>query len=130
MAEQTNQNQARPANVVMSPDALKDIVATAIAEARKPYVDPQVEARKQRERQQRIDDIKMMEEAKQTRVKMCNHLREDGTSAIAWIRNSDRIVRGVCQHCNGLFTPEHEDYVRLLRIPTKGAIGEACLAGR
>ena len=46
-----------------------------------------------------------------TRAKNCSHLREDGTSVIAWAVQSDGITRGVCQHCTTSFSPRREECI-------------------
>jgi hypothetical protein len=48
-------------------------------------------------------------EALERRVDACSHLREDGTSVIAWATQSDGKNRGVCQHCIAIFSPIKEE---------------------
>jgi hypothetical protein len=98
--------------------ALGKAIAEGLKEAKR---DPELEARKARDRQ-RIREERGRQEANQRAIQdNCPHLREDNTSAVAWMRNSDDITRGVCQRCNALFTPEHPEYLRLIRIPTRAA---------
>jgi vacuolar-type H+-ATPase subunit H len=116
--------------VALSEEGIANMIASAIEAARRPILDPQAEQAKRREKAQMRASIERMEQMKKARERACNHLREDGSAAIAWATQSDRVTRGVCQHCNRVITPQDADYVQLLRIPHKGSIGEACLAGR
>ena len=75
--------------------------------------DRQKEAARQRLRAQQKEDARI----KAWREERCQHMRGNNTSAIAWAMQSDNVTRGVCQHCNALFTPEHPRYAELLRIP-------------
>lgn len=94
-------------------------LGAAIAEGiRAGRIDPKVEQRKQIERErlrearrQELANRKMKEDA-------CAHKRENGTSVIAWMTNSDNVTRGVCQRCNALFTPAHPRYRELIMVPT------------
>jgi hypothetical protein len=90
-----------------------------IEEMKKPYVDPDQAARKQRDRERLRAERERQESLRQAAQDACPHMREDNTSAIAWMTNSDGITRGVCQRCNALFTPEHPRYMQLIRIPVR-----------
>lgn len=97
-----------------------DAVKAIIEESKKPYKDPEAEARKERDRRRIREERARQEKLRQEREAACSHMREDNTSAIAWMQNSDQVTRGVCQRCNALITPSHEEYLRLLRVPTRG----------
>lgn len=99
----------------------REALLEAIAELKKPYVDPQEEAERLRRRKQMAAKVKAGAERRKARQNRCSHVRGDNTSAIAWLENSDHVIRGVCQHCNATITPEHPRYAELLRIPDRGA---------
>ncbi len=94
-----------------------DVLKTILEEVKKPYIDPELVARKERDRLRMRDEQKKAIAHKQKVADACGHIREDNTSAIAWMQNSDFVTRGVCQRCNTLFQPGHKDYIRLLKIP-------------
>ena len=107
--------------VTIGADQLKDILTTVITEAKKPHVDVELQARKARDRERLRAERAANEEARKERESRCPHLREDGTSTIAWHTNSDNVMRGVCQRCNILLQPGHPDYMRMARVPTRGS---------
>ncbi len=111
--------QTQEPTVQITQSALADLLKTAIEEAKKPFNDPELQRRKERDRA-RIRKERELAEANIKAVQdACTHLRTDNTSCVAWMQNSDGIVRGVCQHCNKLFVPEMGDeYVRMRRVPT------------
>lgn len=111
-------------NITMSD--LKDMLATLVVEMKKPVVDHDLlarnEAAKKRIRDQRDEssaDLKAIQDN-------CSHLREDGTSRVAWHEQYMRAKKlfyqiGFCQACNIHFHPEMEDlelYKRIIRIPS------------
>jgi hypothetical protein len=99
--------------------ALMNMTVDAFREAQK---DPEAEAKKLAQRERlRGEQQRQREAAHQLELQCGNHCRLDGSSAIAWARQSDGITRGVCQHCNTTFDPSHERYAELLRIPTRVA---------
>ena len=119
-----NQHKDEPAlNITMSD--LKDMMAALVAEMKKPHVDPDIlarnEAAKQRIRAQREEseaELKATQDA-------CSHLREDGTSRVAWheqyIRSKKLFFQiGFCQACNRSFYPDagDPDYTRMLKVPS------------
>lgn len=106
-------------NIQVTREDLSVILSKVIEEAKKPYVDLDAEARKLRDRKRLQEERTRQEALRKAREESCAHMREDNTSAIAWMQNSDGIWRGVCQRCNALFTPEHPKYVELIRIPTR-----------
>jgi hypothetical protein len=98
----------------------KEALLSMIEELKKPYVDPKIVEQKERERREMREEWERNEELRKQREEACGHLREDNTSAIAWLTNSDGIRRGVCQRCNAVITPNNPRYLDLLRIPTRG----------
>lgn len=120
-----NQHTDEPKmNVSMSD--LKDMLAALVAEMKKPVVDQDLlarnEAAKQRIRAQREEsaaDLKQIQDN-------CSHLREDGTSRVAWHEQYMRAKKlfyqiGFCQACNIHLHPEMGDldlYKRMLRVPS------------
>lgn len=119
MAEPTKSTASQP---VVSQPAQPVQMDTAtllkmIEELKKPYVDPKIVEAKERQRLALREERKRSEENRKAREAACSHLREDNTSRIAWMQNSDLVTRGVCQSCNALFQPGHPDYMRLIKIP-------------
>jgi|SRR3990167_1978181 len=108
-------------NIPLTFQQLKDL----LAEARKPHIDPAEEAKKLSQRDRVHTSELRRRAAEKRRWEACVHLREDNTSCIAWMRNSDGIVRGVCQRCQCPFVPTHPDYERLIRIPTGASVSFA-----
>lgn len=120
-----NQHTDEPKlNITMSD--LKDMLATLVVEMKKPHVDPDIlarnEAAKQRIRAQRDES----EAEKNTIQANCSHLREDGTSRIAWHEQYIRAKKlfyqiGFCQACEKHYHPEMadlEDFKRMIRVPS------------
>lgn len=106
------------ADATMTVEAVREL----LRESRKPYVDPEAQAAKERGRQRNRQAEHRRQEQDQMRWERCAHLREDGTSSIAWLRNSDLVTRGVCQRCLCPFAPDQpspEAYAKYLRIPTR-----------
>jgi hypothetical protein len=120
-----NQHTDEPKlNITMSD--LKDMLAALVAEMKKPVVDHDLlarnEAAKQRIRAQREEsaaDLKQIQDN-------CSHLREDGTSRVAWHEQYMRALKlfyqiGFCQACNKHYHPEMEDkadFMRMLKVPS------------
>jgi hypothetical protein len=95
-----------------------EVLAAAMRGAAKdPIKEHQKEAARLRLRAQQKEDAVI----RKMREDSCIHMREDNTSVIAWMQNSDGIVRGVCQRCNTCFDPSHANYVNLRRIPYRSS---------
>lgn len=111
--------------LTLTSEQLKELLATVVAEGKKPYVDEVEEARKEKNRLRLRQSQAEIDAKKKWLRENCTHLREDNTSAIAWMQNTDTKIRGFCMHCNTKFEPGDHDYERLLRIPTRstGIIG-------
>jgi hypothetical protein len=122
MANQHNDEQKL--NISMSD--LQNMLAALVAEMKKPAAkDPDLVARNEAARK-RIHEQRIESEAelKQTQDN-CSHLRDDGTSRIAWheqyIRDKKLFFQiGFCQNCNRPFYPDRNDpeYIRMLKVPT------------
>jgi hypothetical protein len=93
-------------------------LATVVTEIRKPPFDPVKEAQKKREAETKVRGEAEYWKKKADRKKNCAHTRQNGTSNIAWARQSDNVERGVCPYCNSDFTPDDgELYEQLRRMP-------------
>ena len=101
--------------VVMTPDQLESLVKAA----RAPIVDEAALRSKEQSRLRLREKITKKARNDEAKYALCGHLREDNTSRIAWMTNSDGIRRGVCQFCNMTCGPDHPEYDRLIRIPTR-----------
>lgn len=100
------------------------MVAMIMQEARKPYIDPNVEERNERSRQRLRNERENYERNKAAIENSCSHLREDNTSRVAWITNfhaarptNPYITEGFCQLCQKHFRPGVEGYEAMLKIP-------------
>lgn len=121
--------------ISMSPDQLQTLISTLINEARKPIVDPMKEQQKLRMKEHNKRGIEDNRKVRLNRFRSCSHMQRPGSiltgcSAVAWATQSDGVVRGVCQHCNTLFSPRQNEcldeevwkqYEHLKRIPTHPA---------
>ncbi len=106
--------------VELSTSDIKELLKTVLEEARKPVVDEQAQKRKEMHRQRLRNQMVVNEHMRALREARCSHMRQDNTSRIAWMQNSDGVVRGTCQYCHAIFEPGHKDYDELIRRPTYG----------
>ncbi len=97
-------------------------LATVVTEIRKPPIDPVMEIRKAREKATKETGEKDMWAKQRLAKTNCSHLRQNGTSNIAWATQSDGIERGVCPYCKSVFTPDDGELYRTLRHITRGMI--------
>lgn len=124
MANQQHQNAGDGA-IALSKDELRLL----IEEMKKPYVDPDAEARKERQKQQLRNQRAQAERQIKAVQDNCTHLRDDGTSRVAWADNfhvaKGRYIReGFCQACNKYYAPGVEGYEAIVRVPGKvGMVG-------
>lgn len=92
-------------------------------EIKKPYVDDQIEARKERAKARLRSERETAELNRIALENSCSHMRGDNTSRIAW---NDYFIaakqiyqrEGYCQHCNKHFKPGVDQYNQYVRIPT------------
>ena len=101
--------------VVMTPDQLESLVKAA----RAPIVDEAALRSKEDSRLRMREKIALKRRKDEAKYAACGHLRDDNTSRIAWMTNSDGVRRGVCQFCGMTCAPDHKEYDRLIRIPTR-----------
>lgn len=96
----------------------QEVLKTVVAEIRKPPVDPVKEVQKAREKETKARGEKEYWDKIDAAKKNCAHTRQNGTSNIAWARQSDNVERGFCPYCRSTFTPEDGDlYEQLRRMP-------------
>lgn len=105
---------------------IREIVSSAVEASKKPYVDQDEVAKKERARQRLRDQRKEAQEQIEAIQNGCNHLRDDNTSRVAWITNFNRqrqlyITEGFCQLCNKHYHPGMKEgsavYEAMLRVP-------------
>lgn len=107
--------------LTLSLDDLKQLLATVVQEAKRPYVDPKEEQRKEQEREELRKQIRLINENRSRMQAACSHMREDNTCRIAWHQNSDGVWRGVCQACFAWFEPGHPQYEEMIKRPTRAS---------
>jgi hypothetical protein len=96
----------------------QEVLKTVVAEIRKPPVDPVKEVQKAREKETKTRGEKEYWDKIEAAKKNCAHTRQNGTSNIAWARQSDNVERGFCPYCRSTFTPDDgELYEQLRRMP-------------
>ena len=98
---------------------LQNLLATVIEEARKPYIDKDAAELKEKRRLRLRAAMLEMQAAEKARQENCTHLREDNTSVIAWMTNTDGVTRGFCPHCTAVIDEDHPQRAALLRVPTR-----------
>jgi hypothetical protein len=77
-----------------------------LREANKPYVDPAVTARQEREKMLWRQDIEDGRKNLEEMQKNCLHQDDNGRTCISLIHNwPDRQPRGICMHCQCLINP-------------------------
>ncbi len=106
---------------------LKELAAELVTEFKRDEVKERIAAQKARFREDQRARVAAANAAKEAAQQNCPHLRCDNTSCVAWMQNSDGVVRGVCQHCNKLFSPESdpEEYERMRRVATLNVLQAA-----
>ena len=94
------------------------MIRTIVSEIRKPPIDPIKEVQKAREKATKERGEKEYWEKKANKKKNCSHTRQNGTSNVAWARQSDNVERGYCPYCDSTFTPDDgELYDALRKVP-------------
>jgi len=101
--------------VVMTPEQLESLVRAA----RAPVRDEAALRSKEESRQRMRDRIAQKRRNDEAKYRDCGHMREDNTSRMAWMNNSDGVRRGVCQLCGMQCAPDHPEYNQLIRVPTR-----------
>ena len=116
-----NQGTVSEERVSLSKADLAALVAAGAQSFREAQKDPQKEAKDAAARARLAAEQARQREMKEWRSLQCGHVREDGSSAMAWQKTSDDRINGVCQRCNSEFSQDHPRFSELYRIPTKVA---------
>lgn len=95
------------------------LLAEALLESRKPYVDPKVLEQKARDLEERRMHIQMQQRQKIATKKTCPHTRENGTPNVKWMSHSNNIVKGVCGTCFSEFDARNPADYEFLRKDLK-----------
>ena len=95
------------------------LLAEALIESRKPYVDPKVLAQKQQELEEKRKAIEIELRNRQARKAGCPHIRDNGTPNIKWMEHSNGITKGVCGGCFSEFDTRNREDLQLLRRDIK-----------
>lgn len=103
--------------------ASNKLLAEAILESRKPYVDPRVLEQKEIALKERQAEIRRTAAIRAATKKGCPHVRDNGTSNIKWMEHSNNIVKGVCGSCFSEFDSRSAADVELLRRDPKSVKG-------
>ena len=75
------------------------LLADAILESRKPYVDPKVLEQKRLALEERQAQIRQEARQRAANKQQCPHIRDNETSSINWMEHSNNIIKGVCSNC-------------------------------
>lgn len=127
MANQQNQNAGDDLGFSSKQIAALKLI---IEEMKKPYVDEEAVARKEKARESLRAERAEAERRTKARQDSCSHLRDDNTSRVAWIQlyhvaKKLYVREGYCQQCNKHFAPGVEGYEAMLRIP----VGKSGIVG-
>jgi hypothetical protein len=95
------------------------LLAEALLESRKPYVDPNVLRQKELALEERRAEIKRTMAIRIATKSGCPHIRDNGTSNIKWMQHSNNIVKGVCGSCFSEFDSRNKADMDLLRHDPK-----------
>lgn len=118
--------------IALTKREFQELIATAIAEGRKPVRDERAEERQKRWREHNRMMRKDRLQVAVAHFNSCNHMHLPGSvlsgcSVIAWATQSDGVKRGHCPHCGTDFSPIRKEcisdeiwkaYANLVRIPT------------
>ena len=99
--------------------ASNKLLAEAILESRKPYVDPKVLEQKEIALKERQAEIRRTAAIRVATKAGCSHLRDNGTSNIKWMEHSNNIVKGVCGSCFSEFDSRSAADMGILRRDPK-----------
>ena len=103
------------------------LLAEAILESRKPYVDPKVLEQKEIALKERQAEIRRTAAIRAATKIGCPHIRDNGTSNIKWMEHSNNIIKGVCGSCFSEFDTRAAADMQLLQRDPKmrGQMGRA-----
>lgn len=95
------------------------VLAEAILESRKPYIDPKVVAEREQRRKDRKALVDQEFKNRTYAKKACPHVNEGGKMNIKWMQHSNGIILGVCGSCKSEFnaTQNREDALLLRQDP-------------
>ena len=105
--------------------ANQKLLAEALVESRKPYVDPRVLEEKKRAAEQRLKDDELEMRRRAATKAQCPHTRTDSDMNgnlmfseklnIKWQEHSNGIIKGVCGTCFSEFDTRNASDLRLLQ---------------
>ena len=95
------------------------LLAEALLENRKPYVDPNVLRQQTADAEERRRMVEMVARQKKLNKATCPHLRENETSRIQWHEHSNGITKGFCSDCGSEFDASNPEDLKLLRMNLK-----------
>ena len=101
--------------------ANQKLLAEALLESRKPYIDPAVLEAKRKAAEERAKEVEQTMRVKIATKAQCPHLRtnSDGSYAdklnIKWMEHSQGIIKGVCGTCFSEFDTRNPKDVEFLR---------------
>jgi hypothetical protein len=91
-------------------EQVQQLMMGMVQEMKKPYVDPDAEARRKREKQQGLEAQRRRELEKKALQEHCTHKDRHGRWLIATVHNHpDQQTRGFCPKCRILIEPEHTE---------------------
>jgi len=118
MTQSTNESQK----------TMAEIIANALIEAKKPYIDPKLEENEEKFREaNRIQAKQTKQSEKQAQdncphIAGCNALSEmrdvAGRTSIIWHRTDASEVLGICTNCQRLFRDNEPDYNKWRMMPS------------
>jgi hypothetical protein len=98
-----------------------ELLAQALLESRKPYVDPAVLEQKKRDLEERKRQVAIVQEQRVATKQACPHTRTDSEGTfgdvlnIKWQEHSNGIILGVCGTCFSQFDARNPKDLALLR---------------
>jgi hypothetical protein len=122
LPEATPSYEALLQMLIKSQEAQADsnrLLAEAMLESRKPYVDPNVLKQKELALEERRAEIKRTQAIRIATKSGCPHIRDNGTSNIKWMQHSNNIVKGVCGSCFSEFDSRNQADMSKLRQDPK-----------
>lgn len=110
------------ASTTQSSESMAKILADAVLEARKPYIDPRKEIDEENARLQAREQSRQQKEALEYSQSVCPHIAGSnqlselpdtaGRTSIVWHRFDVGDELGVCTNCTRIFKPSDPDYVQ------------------
>ena len=100
-------------------------VAAAVAEAKKPYLDPKKVAQDAADRQRMHEQEEQTRANREAAIADCTHQREDGSYNLNGQYNCLHQMALICGNCGGTFTPGHPQYKDLVKRVKINQLGNA-----